>query len=84
MEKTENNETDQRLVEMFENGIPVKKAVFHQAIANGYNEPETNFSSDDTKVGRRVEMRYTPHLLVCHHNDKYFATPPTNVVYVRF
>ena len=69
---------------MIENGIPVKKVVFHQAVANGFMEPETNFSSDDVKVGRRVEMWLAPNLLICRQNDKYFATPHANVVYVRF
>ena len=69
---------------MIKNGIPVKKAVFHQAISNGYNEPETNFSSDDLKVNRKVEMWLSPNLLICKQNGKYFATPHANIVYTRF
>lgn len=69
---------------MIKGGVSVKKAVFHQAVANGFMEPETNFSSDDTKIGRRVEMWLTSYLLICKQNDKYFATPHANLVYVRF
>ena len=74
----------QPLLNMIANGIPVKKAVFHQAIANGFNEPESNFSSDDPKSGRRVDMWLTPNLLICKQNDKYFCTPHANIVYTRF
>jgi len=73
-----------RIEALIEDGIPVKKAVFHQAIANGFKEPETNFSSDDPKVGRRVTMYLTPNLLICFQNDRYFATPLANVVYMSF
>jgi len=69
---------------LLENAILVKKAVFHQAVANGYLEPETSFSSDDAKVGRRVEMWLTPNLLICKQNGKTFATPHSNCVYFRF
>ena len=77
-------EQNEQLQKMIKSGIPVKKAVFHQAIANGYKEPETNFASDDVKVGRRVDMWLTPNLLICFQNDRYFATPHANLVYVSF
>lgn len=75
---------DEALERMLKNAISVKKAVFHQAIANGFMEPETNFSSDDPKIGRRVEMWLTPNLLICIQNEKCFATTYANIVYVRF
>jgi hypothetical protein len=82
--QVKDSEYNKQVVSMTEKGIPVKKAVFHQAIANGYMDPETNFSHDDSKVGRRVQMWLTPTLLVCLHNGKYFATPHANLVYIRF
>jgi hypothetical protein len=80
----EQKQPDPKLLKQIENGIQVHKAVFHQAIANGFGEPESNFSSDDPKLNRKVEMWLTPTLLVCRQNDKLFATPHANLVYVRF
>jgi len=72
------------LQKLLDDGIPVKKAVFHQAVANGYIDNETNFSSDDPKVNRKAEMWFTPNLLICLQNERYFAVPLSNVVYIRF
>lgn len=78
------NQPHKQLQKLIEGGIPVKKAVFHQGVANGFLDPETNFSQDDPKVGRRVQMWLTPTLLICYQNGLYFATPTANVVYTRF
>jgi len=72
------------LADLIETGIPVKKVVFHQAVSNGFKEPETNFSSDDAKISRRVEMWLTDTILICLQNERYFATPLANIVYVSF
>jgi hypothetical protein len=72
------------LQKLLDDGIPVKKVVFHQAVANGFKEPETNFSSDDPKIGRRVDMWLTDTLLICFQNERYFAVPHSNLVYVSF
>ena len=77
-------EQNEALKKMIGNGIPVKKAVFHQAISNGFGDNDTNLSSDDPKLARRCEMWLTPGLLVCLQNNKCFASPLANVVYVRF
>ena len=86
MEQTNQDkpQVNDAVTKMIKSGIPVKKVVFHQAVANGYKEPETSFSSDDPKTGRRVQMWLTPTMLICLQNDEYFASPHANLVYVRF
>lgn len=73
-----------RLQKLIESGIPISKAVFQSAVNNGRGEPETNFSSASTHIGRQVEMWLTPIGLICYHSTKYFGTPLANIVSFEF
>lgn len=74
-----------QLEELIENGIPVRKAVFHRTVLFDYagGTPESAFFSpewaQDVKKQRVAKMWYTPHGLVCEQNGMWKIVPLANV-----
>lgn len=71
------------LTKMIAAGLPVSKAIFHQAVANGNGQSENNFSEYSANASRRVTMWWTMAGLVCFHVGNYFIVPHSNVVYAN-
>lgn len=75
----------QALQDLIENGIPVRKAVFHRTVIFDYagGTPETAFYceswSKDMKKNKIAKMWYTPHGLVCEQAGLFKIIPLANV-----
>lgn len=73
------------LVALIDNGIPVRKAVFHRSVIFDYagGTPETAYYSADwskeMKKYKVANMWYTPHGLVCEQNGLFKIIPLANV-----
>jgi hypothetical protein len=65
---------------MLESALPVRKVRFHQPVINGYGEPESHFTIDNSKVQRKAEMFLTPNLLIILQNGKRFVVPFANII----
>lgn len=71
--------------DMIENGIPVRKAVFHRTVIfhSHLASPETCYMSPswakDTKKQRTARMWLTPHVLLCEQAGEYKFIPLANV-----
>lgn len=67
-----------------ETGIPVHKAIFHQAVNNGNGEPQSQFFMSSSKKQQKVKMSWVSNMLICFHEGVYFGTPLTNVHFLGF
>lgn len=70
---------------LIDNGIPLRKAVFHRAVIFDCHggTPETAYYSKewatDVKAHKVAQMWYTPHGLVCTQKDIWKIIPLANV-----
>lgn len=73
------------LAQLMENGIPIRKAVFHRTVIFDYagGTPEYAFYSPewskDIKKNRVAKMWYTPHGLICEQNGHFKIVPLATV-----
>jgi hypothetical protein len=77
-------ETNEQILKMIKGGIPVERVRFHQPISNGYGEPESHLTVDNSKLQRKADMWLTPNLLIFLQNSRYIAVPFANIIEVRF
>jgi hypothetical protein len=79
-----------RLVQMWDAGIPVERARFHSDVNNADQTPEGEFNDGSDKSSRRVEMRLTPQGLMCYQRshmtkkDVYFMVSHATVKQMTF
>jgi hypothetical protein len=73
------------LKRLVDNGIPVAKVEFVEAVINGFNTPEKHLTSiSDNKSRKCDNMYWTTAGLICFQNDKWFCSPEGNIRYVHF
>lgn len=65
-------------------GVPVHEAQFQGSVNNGNKTPEVTFSMASSSHERRVDMKWTPYGLICHHVGKYFTVPLPMVKFAYF
>lgn len=60
---THSNQSEDLFEKLIENGIPLRKCVFHKTIVSWNNEPEYAFYAPEQglKKSRIAKMWYTPH-----------------------
>lgn len=63
---------------------PIAQAIFHQPVPNGRGEVQAQFNLDSNTEGRRVSMWLYQSLLLCLHENLWFATPLNNCSFLRF
>lgn len=74
------------LKQLFDAGVPIKRANFFSAVNNADGTPENYFSALSDAPARRVEMAIIPNgTIVCRQKTtkgeiRYFLAGPANVI----
>lgn len=74
---------NEKIEKLIESAIPVRFAVFKNAVLNGDEMPETSFDEKSNKEGRRVQMWKSFTEIICLHKGEYFFVPFENVVFSK-
>jgi hypothetical protein len=72
------------LKKLWEEGIPVKSAIFQAEVDNANGTPHIKYDLASNNRERRVEMVWTPQGLICRDKREYWLVPPSNVRSTRF
>jgi hypothetical protein len=82
--KIEQPEVNAQLKKLWDAGIPVKSATFQADVDDHMGTPNIKYDLKSGDRGRRVDMVWTPHGLLCRSGKDYWGVPTANLRFYKF